>query len=178
MSRSEHGLDVELKSPVAKAALFMLLLAVGIAMTGWGVLVVREALDSRSWPTVEGTVIVSETRHVPARESADRRSSYQPEVAVEYEVDGQTLICDRLTFTTISFDRAMLVRELLRPYPVGKKVSVSYDPDDPARSVLDPRLRFTAFLLPAVGAMLTIGTIGAGAWSIFHRAERDAPTDG
>jgi hypothetical protein len=168
---------IELKSPVAKVALFLGILAFGVALTAWGVHVAREAINSRSWPTVEGTVIVSETRHVSASQSPDRRSSYEPEVAVEYEVDGQTLICDRITFTTISFDRAILVHELLGSYPVGKKVDVYYNPDDPARSVLDQRLRFTAFLLPAVGALLTIGTIGAGAWSIFHRAEGDAATD-
>ena len=166
---SDNGLDLELKSPATKVVLFMLLLAVGIALTVWGISVAREAIDSRSWPAVKGTVVLSETRHVPASQRPDRRRSYEPDVAVEFEVDGQRLVCDRLSFATLSFDRAIYVHELLRPYTVGKTVDVYYDPDDPARSILDPRLRFTAFLLPAFGALLTLGTIAAGIWSVARR---------
>lgn len=83
---------------------------------------------SPQWPTVPGVVT--------AAERVKRGWSTQPRVTYSYQVRGQAYASSK-----VSFADAVPARELepiLSRYPVGQKVEVTYQPDDPAVAILEP----------------------------------------
>lgn len=119
----------------------MLLAPVGLIVfaAGYKYLEVRAASD---WPSVPGKVVVSksETRQVKVIDS-DREAGHRFEernfanVTYQYAVAGQAYRCNRVT---IGEDRGNFeVAETLARYPVGKLVTVYYNPNKRGEAVLE-----------------------------------------
>lgn len=109
-----------------------------------GVLGIRQALEMRAslqWPSVEGQIIssrISESRYNtgPSQDRVRRCCKYQLQVRYRYEVDGLVLEGDRLRIRSNKTSvRAAAERELAQ-YPVGARVTVYYDPEQPDQAVL------------------------------------------
>ncbi len=129
--------------------LFMLL----ILCLGGGLLVetsreLMESLEAMSWPTTPGQVtrsfLKAETIEVSTRSSNGIRGSaledtYTALVDYTFEVNGQAFKGDRISAirSGTQSDRAS-VEEKLKQYPVGKSVTVSYNPSDPEQCLLEP----------------------------------------
>ncbi|MGH9849160.1 MAG: DUF3592 domain-containing protein, partial [Blastocatellia bacterium] len=79
----------------------------------------------------------SAVRHYGITESARRR--YYPAVRYRYEVDGRTYSGKRLYFDEVASTERWAAR-LARKYPVGATVPVYFDPANPERALLEPRL--------------------------------------
>jgi hypothetical protein len=144
----------------------LLFLAIGVAITAFGLYRLRIAWASSQWPTVTATIISSdvETRHRsgdPTGARTERGFEYIPKVVYEYSVDGKALEADRITFDDLRFDVHLAAKAVADRYAPGSEVSVSYDPERPDRAVLEPGLAWTAYLLPAFGVVLTLSTIAA-----------------
>lgn len=92
-----------------------------------------------SWPTVEATLLRSEVKSTwHSGQRGGGHYSYSPYVAYSYEVDGRRFEGDRYAFLNHSSGKSSVARERLAPYPVGSRVQVHVDPDDPSKSVLAP----------------------------------------
>jgi uncharacterized membrane protein YqaE (UPF0057 family) len=91
------------------------------------------ALASEAWPTVPGVI---ETSNVEQRLT---RSGifYKLALSYRYEVDGNGYDGDTAEFGPPRVTAQDLIEELAQKYPAGAKVTVHYDPDDPASSVLE-----------------------------------------
>ena len=138
--------------------------AVGCALFGVVVLVIFgfSALRGRAtseWSSVEGTV--SESR-VGRSSSASGRIQYYARVAYEYEVNAVRYVGNTIAIGAVT---GFLVREssaqkIVEKYPVGKRVRVYYDPEDPSKAVLEPGASSdVTVMLPIGGFILVVGVV-------------------
>lgn len=109
----------------------ILILLVGV------VIGTREALEMRSslkWPSTEGQII-SSTISKSTRDE-DGCCEYELHVRYSYQVDGMVLEGNRLRVRSDSSQFLSHVEKKQAEYPVGARVKVYYDPEQPDRSVL------------------------------------------
>ena len=105
-------------------------LAAGVILGGfsiWGVTQLYESVRGYSWPHVNGTVISSAARSERMNSGKGGWISHWPEVRYEYIVGNRHVTADRIRFIV----RGMNEKETQRvvgSYPVGKAVTVYYDP--------------------------------------------------
>lgn len=90
-----------------------------------------------AWPSAPGTI--TESRSDPG--GHDGSGPYHI-VGYAFVVDGRARTGDRVTFDVTGADEEEVAARLKR-YPVGKRVDVRYDPDDPSVCALEaPRYTF------------------------------------
>ena len=115
----------------------------GIIFTTVGVFIVRDGLTdiqiaraSSTWPTTEGTVVLSEAHR--EWDSEDKRHTYFPVVVYTYDVEGVTYASDRIRPGSIkrSSRTSASALRLAKQYPEGSRQPVSYDPDQPSQATL------------------------------------------
>ncbi len=128
--------------------LFLPMLVLGLWMIHLYVAAIGEYIGFRSWPTVEGVVVASEISQTP---------DHMPQITYEYEVEG--LHYRRTTnLETPMFggknQRYGTALEVTEKYPVGRRVLVHYQPDDPSVSRISLAIRFDLFVKLALGTML------------------------
>ncbi|MDE2593124.1 MAG: DUF3592 domain-containing protein [Burkholderiales bacterium] len=104
----------------------------------WRAWQVKQA--SPQWPSVQGEM-VSARAFTHTENGPDRGASsheWYTEVRYRYTVSGTTYTGDRLrAFGRHHFDQQQAEAEIA-PFPVGKPVTVYYDPAKPSASVLIP----------------------------------------
>ena len=88
---------------------------------------VQMAKRSTTWPTTTGKVTATETVKVTFRR--------QPRVTYSYSVNGNPYVSQRISFA--GGHRPKDTDAILARYPVGKEVSVSYAPENPAEATLE-----------------------------------------
>lgn len=157
---------------VPKAAIWFITL-VGAALAGLGVFFIvvgigewRSGEASRTWPTVEGRVLVSEvsTSRGPSRPGPSTTTSH--ELRYEYEVDGVRREGTRLSFKVAMGEQDLLARAAR--FPAGSAAAVHVDPEDPERAVLEPGADGWNALPIAMGglAVLFPAAVVAFAWRL------------
>jgi hypothetical protein len=92
-----------------------------------------QAHAARGWPTVPGEVHES---RIDSKWSQHRRL-YRLVLSYRYEVGRDGYDGDMAMFGPSWLTSRTSTEALARKYPVGAKVTVHYDPDDPKTSVLD-----------------------------------------
>jgi hypothetical protein len=118
--------------------------AIGIALMGLcyhGADNIYRAFKSRQWPSAQGEVIHSklEREYGSYRSSAPSRRA---RIIYRYQVDDRAYRSDQVFWGAESFYYAAREpKELLRRYPVGKAVSVFYNPGNPKEAVLERKTR-------------------------------------
>ncbi|NDY43074.1 DUF3592 domain-containing protein [Dissulfurirhabdus thermomarina] len=125
-----------------------------------------EGLAARSWPTAPGRVVISELRQLPTpkRPGVSRlclRLEYW------YEVGGKGYRGTRLNTGWPCFGSRSYLERARRRHPSGARVRVRYNPDDPARSLLEPGVEWSALFLMGVGLCLV-----SASWPLFRRRGR------
>ena len=140
----------------------------GLAVLAFGIQAMVEGTDSNSWPTAPGEIVRSDYEIV--RNSSDDFDT-AAKIRYTYEVVGELLEGDRVQVGLASEGSPAENRRLTNQYPVGAKVNVYYDPEEPTEAVLEPGIPTTAWLLIAVGAVFTAVPIliSAVAFGIFSR---------
>ena len=91
------------------------------------------ALESRSWPTVPGTILSSRTE----QRLTEDGTLHSLVLSYTYQAGGRTYRGDLLGFGPDWVPDKELVEELARKYPVGATVAVHVDPDDDEMAVLE-----------------------------------------
>jgi len=125
-----------------------------------------DARASRDWPSVEGTITVSDVVRETERTSATdmKRTSvtWRAKVAYRYVVDGTSYEGTRIAYGAYdTAERERAARTVAR-YPVGHTVVVFYKPADPAESVLEPGTAGVPWFFLALGSVfLLVGLIMA-----------------
>lgn len=120
-------------------ALVILLLSLFAAIRGIANL--RAGRASESWPTTQGTIRTSEVRVTKTFEGP----IYKVDIKYKYRANGEDHWGDRLHFQGVQgeyiFDFRDEADSLAREYPLGRLVTVYYDPKSPERSTLNPGIR-------------------------------------
>ena len=99
----------------------------------------KKAEVSQAWPSTLGQVTDS---HVKRSESTDAdgdtTTNYSAQVAYTYQVGGQDYSSQKVTFGfTPSYSNQSKAQGEADRYPVGKQVTVYYDPSKPSDAVLE-----------------------------------------
>jgi hypothetical protein len=129
-----------------------------------------EVSEAARWPSTEGRVVVSTstTREVGAGgpDSEDTEPRNFAKIVYHYKVGGRSHRCERVSISENmgNFE----VAETLAKYPVGKSVTVYYDPRAPGRAVLErdapPGIWKAVTIMVLVMVGLIVGSIVG-----FHR---------
>ena len=90
---------------------------------------------SLDWPAASGLVTHSELEYRRNEIGTGEKTNYDAMVRYEYVIDDQLYSND-----VVRFDQGMLSNDrkrlLVSEHPIGKRVAVYYNPDDPGQSVL------------------------------------------
>ena len=141
-----------------------LLVGVGLSIWGWNIL--QNARASASWPTADGIVTRSEVTFSTDAEGGD---SYQPKVTYKYEANNLSYENDTIKFGENSYGSNRKADEIAGNYPVGKNVTVYYDPERPERSVLEPGVTGGSYLVLGIGAFFILLTMILAPITLFLR---------
>lgn len=143
----------------------LLLTVVSLAFFGGGCVLgivayraIQEAQQSLQWPTTTGRITrsgVDVSVHVERSNGGDRRRtsrSYSAVIQYEFAVAGRTLTGSRITVISEQFGSKAWAKTTSAKYPVGREVTVSYNPERPDSCVLEPgRWGGAGFLLILAG---------------------------
>ena len=129
----------------------------GAVFAFFGINLLLEGKASERWPAVSGTVLSST---VESKFSQDQRSNsrtsqsttYHPKVTYEYRVDGQKHSSDQLGLSAWGSSNTDHALSVVAKYPVGSSVTVHYNPEHPAKSVLEPGVATAGEVATGLGA--------------------------
>jgi hypothetical protein len=143
-----------------------LFLLIGLGLSFWGWTILQNARASASWPIADGRVTNSEVNHTTDAEGGD---SYSPEITYTYAVNDTNLNNSTIKFGENSYSSRKKAEEILSNYPVGKNVTVYYDPEKPDRSVLEPGVSAGSFIVLGIGVFFILITLAILPISFFLR---------
>lgn len=114
-----------------------------------------DVFDARRWQRTKGVVVVSDLQRSKDSEGV----TYRAEIAYRYTVKGEEHVASRARFgDRISLGWARPALRLLQKYPVGREVTVHYDPEKPGAAVLEPEM--SGFVLGGISLGLTFVMLG------------------
>ena len=119
----------------------------------YGVPVLRKAYESWNWTSTQGKIIRS-------RVEIDERSHF-PKVVHQYEVNGKSYESDTIWIgSDVGIPSRPRARDIVKRYPVGREVTVYYDPAAPQQAVLQRGVHATSlFHVYFGGAFFGIGLL-------------------
>ncbi len=99
------------------------IIAFGFTFNGFlkGLEISKEARDSESWPTTEGTIVSSKTssyitKKSSAKDTRQRRTVYRADVTYEYTVDAKSYSSMRISFGDYGGSKEH-AEEIVKAYP-------------------------------------------------------------
>ena len=116
----------------------------------------KKAEASQSWPSASGRITESYVRREDSTDSDGYpTTSYYPEVRYEYDLLGATYTGDKIAFGAKTGNSSQKkTQEALAQYPVGKSVTVYYDPNNREDAVLERRVGGKVFLIIGIVFLL------------------------
>jgi uncharacterized protein DUF3592 len=112
----------------------MLAFSLWLVLTNWQEIKGSFFSDLATFRSAEGKIVSSSTY----TSTRNRKTYYHYSIEYEYVVNGKNYRSDEITFNdNYSIDQEF-AQTYISNYPVGKKVTVYYDPHDPSFSVLEP----------------------------------------
>jgi Protein of unknown function (DUF3592) len=112
----------------------MLATSLWLALPNWQGIKGSYFSDLASFSSAEGKIVSSSTY---TSTTWKRKTYYHYSIEYEYIVNGKNYRSDEITFNHNSSIDQEFAQTYVSKYPVGKKVTVHYDPHDPAFSVLE-----------------------------------------
>jgi hypothetical protein len=150
----------------------------GVILTGVGLIIggflfLRDATASRGWPVADGTVTSVRVTWSGGTRSGMAVKKYFYQVRYRYQVEGRTLSGTRYSLGTgPTASRHFSTEEEARAearerYPIGSRVEVHYDPENPELAVLQTGVNWGTY------GPLLFGLIALpGGIYIMHRIAR------
>ena len=136
------------------AIILGLFIIAGFVGVLWGWFIIAKARKTLRWPTVEGAIEQS----APTSEADD----LLPHILFSYTVVAYTYQ-RTLEFPDGTNPSPELATSYAKKYPVGAKVSVYYNPDQPDQATLEPGLARGDWMIPALG----IAAMAFGIFALF-----------
>ncbi|MGB4270391.1 MAG: DUF3592 domain-containing protein [Spirochaetota bacterium] len=145
-----------------KKHIVLFFLIFGLVVTLAGIKMINEAKESLSWPHTEGVIVTS---HMDKRYVKGQGYQHFANITYEFEVGGEKYRGSQISFKNLDIPD----EELLRLYPLGKKVKVYYDPDDPSYSLLEPGISIQTYTALFIGIVLLVVAIST---AIFYKPKK------
>jgi hypothetical protein len=127
--------------------------------------IAEEAEASKDWPTSEGIITSSELNKTRDRDGKDM---YSANILYEYSVDGKEYSDGNIGVMDGSTSMKSSVKNTVRKYAKGKKVTVYYDPEFPGTAVLEPGVGFWSGILLKLPLIFCIVSV-LMVFSLFKR---------
>jgi len=141
-------------------------LLIGVGLTFWGWNILQNARASASWPTADGIV----TQSIVSRSTdADGADSYSPEITYSYKVDNTNFTNSTIKFGENSYSSRKKAEGIAAGYPIGKNVTVYYDPEKPDRAVLEPGVSAGSYIVIGIGVFFILITLAIVPVTYFLR---------
>jgi Protein of unknown function (DUF3592) len=129
--------------PITKRGAILFLLALATILSIVALPQYLQARKSAHWPTTSGVITTSRVQFLDRSGSVWTRrrfEGYLGDVQYRYHAGAGDYLGSRLSFAQAHVACAECWQDAIRPYPVGKTVTVYYDPRNPASAVLEPGL--------------------------------------
>ncbi len=138
--------------------MWVIFIMLGIGMLTPGLINLRRAKASENWPTTDGTIVVAQEQTDTSVVQSFVRGiqstvTHGVPLAYEYEVRGEMHYANVRHFGQfVGSSEESWSDLILRRYPTGTRVPVTYDPADPDVAALEPGINPEAWFLPGGGA--------------------------
>lgn len=151
-------------------ALFPLLfLLVGLILVAIGARQLYQGRQSETWPTVTGRIAIAALgKHIDRdNDNSTVSTTYRADISYDYLVEDVAYVNGDVHFGAMSSSDPSVARRLLQRYPVGKQVTVYYNPARPQQAVLEPGIQGSTWVLPALGLIFSV--VGSGfTWGVLR----------
>ena len=135
------------------------------------------AESSRDWPTTEGVVTKSDfCSEVRAARNFPYRSEtyYWADIQYDYTVNGLRYISGDIGVSTAKTNVRTDVQEVLDRFPVGRRITVYYDPFNPDDTLLEPGADTGNYVVFFVGGLFYLaGLVVTYIRSRIHNRQSD-----
>lgn len=122
----------------------VLLIVGGLIGVVFGLNYLADANRSKTWQATEGVTVSAGV--IGHAKNSGSSGSYSVDVRYTYQVDGQTYQSDRIAFNGArQYNSKSKAQTAIADYSAGNVVTVYYNPDDPAISVLQPGSSWQAY---------------------------------
>ena len=122
---------------------------IGLAVSFYGWIKLRESRASVDWPVTSGRIVTSNVE----THSDEDGVTYSANIEYVHTVDGVRHSSDIVVIGGHEYG----AHGVARRYPLGKTVSVSYDPDDVTHTTLEPGVE--SYLFQKWGLSATVGAM-------------------
>ena len=130
----------------------LIFIVAGVSVAYFGFRGLVRAKASLDWPSAPGKIIASSVeKHRSSRSNGRSSTTYHAEIRYAFSVDGRSLTGSRVAYGDYGSSDPDHAREIAGRYPVGKPVTVYYMPENPEESLLEPGLKWQAWMMPAFG---------------------------
>jgi len=138
---------------------------VGIVFIAFGIIFLlisimqkNRAKAAEAWPTLPGVILSSELKERRSYNSKTHHTSitYEPQVQYEYTLMGTKYTGKQIGFGYASYNYNVALSKIA-PYPQGAAVQVRYDPDDPAKAVLETKAAGGTVMIVVAVIFLVLG---------------------
>ncbi|MCX8124995.1 MAG: DUF3592 domain-containing protein [Spirochaetes bacterium] len=131
-----------------KKHIVIFLFVFGAVLTLVGIKLIQNARQSLYWPKAEGVITQSFM-------DWDRHRQQFANIKYTFTVNGEEIT----GFQISAKDMNKSNEDLLKEYPVGKKVIVYYDPENPENSLLEPGYSWQSYQALVIGIIILIVAI-------------------
>jgi flagellar basal body-associated protein FliL len=150
--------------------LLAVLIIAGIALTWIGCYFIYKGYESRSWPQYQGKITASYVEKQRKRSSDTGSTSYDIYVArvkYSYRANGRSYTNDEIGFggNEYTSKKKFKTEQYLNQFPVGKSVTVYYNPKKNKQSVLRQGVTGGSLLILVGGIIFLLA--GAGMFYSF-----------
>jgi hypothetical protein len=114
--------------------ILMLAFSLWLILSNWHDIKGSYFSSPASFRSTEGSIVSSSTYTSKPR----RETHYHYSIEYEFTINGKNYRSDEITFDNNYSLDPKFAQIYISKYPVGKKVTVYYDPHDPSFSVLEP----------------------------------------
>lgn len=152
---------IEFVSSKGKAVMGTVAAAAGLGVVLSGLISFASAMARANWPTapgrITGSVVAASEWTMRSRSGTRHRTVYTPQIQYEYAAGGRTYSGDRVSFGQSGSSGSQgFAQQVVDRYPLGREVSVHYNPSAPDESVLEAGLPGVVFLPIVVGLVLLL----------------------
>ena len=155
----------------AGSVLFALL---GLLVFFWGYRQHGRAAATASWPTTEGVIRESNMEQMLSPGATD--DPWMPVVKYSYRIGGREHVSNRVGYMVIGSSNKAYAEGIVARYPVGKEVTVYYDPADHDTAVLEPGPCKGPGPLMLAGAVFTAFGLAVAAFLLYLTVYGEGPT--
>lgn len=127
-----------------------LLSLLGLIIMTVGLYRVYLSFRTAAWPTTEAQIIESRVVPVPVKNGY----RYRPVIKYRYTVNGVEYTGALIRFNNFDHDNEQEAAQVVAGFPIGRKVALSFQGDNPKISVLEPGLHQSDWLTASIGFAL------------------------